>query len=140
MVICPTRYHRISCALFLWHKRGKCMQNNGLHCSAYCKKIEQISSVESQLRFHISDAEYTTSRNLAFGRSSDFSGRWLDQKNPEKQKFLLTLRCIFWITQNDISQIQLFFILKDSSFMPIAGIFSLSWYKLRMIEWLLPYV
>ena len=36
------------------------MQNNGLHCSAYCKKIEQISSVESQLRFHISDAEYTT--------------------------------------------------------------------------------
>ena len=93
---------------FLWHKRGKCMQNNGLHCSAYCKKIEQISSAESQLRFHISDAEYTTSRNLAFGRSSDFSGRWLDQKNPEKQKFLLTLRCIFWITQNDISQIQLF--------------------------------
>ena len=36
------------------------MQNNGLHCSAYCKKIEQISSAESQLRFHISDAEYTT--------------------------------------------------------------------------------
>ena len=85
------------------------MQNNGLHCSAYCKKIEQISSVESQLRFHISDAEYTTSRNPALGSSSDFSGRWLDQKNPKKQEFPLTLKCIFWITQNDISQIQLFF-------------------------------
>ena len=62
------------------------MQNNGLHCSAYCKKIEQISSVESQLRFHISDAEYTTSGNLALGSSYDFSGRWLDQKKPGKAK------------------------------------------------------